>query len=83
MHQGPKFHNIILKWSTSQEQSPACVKPEESLPTLTFEIFNVLRFIEYHIIPFLSSKYKMILNDQLVGCDAHMERVFLAPALSL
>ena len=83
MHEGPKLHDIILQGGSSQQKSPFGIEPEQGLPPLAFEVLNVLGLIQDHIVPLLSSEGKMVLNYQLVRGDAHMERVFLAPALSL
>jgi hypothetical protein len=49
---------------------------------LTLEVFNVLGFIQNHVIPFLPSENKMVLNYQFIGSYTDMERVVLAPALA-
>lgn len=82
MHQTPELHNVILERSTSKEKTSFCIKSEQCLPSLTFEIFDILSFIKYHIIPFLSAKSKMVLNYQFIGSDTHMERVVSTPSLT-
>lgn len=83
MHEGPQLHDIILQGGARQQQSPFGVEPEQGLPPLAFEVLNVLGFIQDHIVPLLPSEGEVVLNDQLIGGDAHMERVVLAPAMSL
>ena len=83
MHEGPQLHDIILQGGTSQQESPFSVEPKQGLPPLAFEVLNVLGLIQDHIVPLLPSEGKVILNDKLVRGDAHMERVFLAPTVSL
>jgi hypothetical protein len=82
VHERPQLHNIVLEGSACQQQSAARVEPQQSLPALTLEILYVLSFIQNHVIPFLPSENKMVLNYQFIGSYADMEGVVFAPALS-
>ena len=53
------------------------------MPSLRLEVLDILSLIEHHIIPLLASKSKVILNDQLVGCDTHVKRIVFGPSLPL
>ena len=83
MHEWPELHHIILQGCTSQEKSPFSVEAEKRLPSLTFEILDVLRLIKHHIVPLLSSESKMILDHKLVRSNANVKWVLFAPAVSL
>ncbi len=54
---------------------------QHELPSLRFEVFDVLRFVEYHVLPSFVLKDAYVLCHQLVRRDAHMERVWPGPAL--
>lgn len=56
---------------------------EQQLPSLWFEIFNILRFVQNQVFPFLSSETLVILYDQFVWCDAYMECIHFCPADTL
>lgn len=83
MHERPKFHHIVLQWSSSQKKSSLCIKSKKSLPPLTFKVLDILGLIQDHIVPLLPSKGKVILNYKLVRGDADVERIFLAPPMPL
>ena len=82
MHKRPELHHVVLEWSTCQQESSLCVKAQERLPSLTLEVFNVLSFIQDHVVPLLPSECKVILNDKFVRGDAHVERVLSAPPVT-
>jgi len=72
-----------LKGCSREQQSSAGVESQQSLPSLAFEILDVLGLVENHVIPFLAPECKMVLDDELIRSDAYMERVLLAPAMTL
>ena len=49
---------------------------------MRLEVFDILSLIKDHVVPFLASEGKVVLDDELVGRDADVERVVLAPAVS-
>ena len=50
---------------------------------MRLKIFDILGLVQHHIIPFLSSESKMVLNNQFVGGDTDVERVVARPPLPL
>lgn len=38
MHKRPQLHEIVLKWSASQQQPPLRIKVQQSLPALGFKV---------------------------------------------
>ena len=73
VHQRPQFHYIVLKRSSCQQEPSFGVEPQHSLPSLTFEVFDVLCLVKDHIIPLLSSESKVVLNHQLVRSDTNVK----------
>lgn len=63
MHKRPELHDVILQWSSRQQQPPVRVESEQGLPSLRLEVLNVLGLVQNHVIPFLAPERKMILND--------------------
>ena len=59
---------------------PLRLKVEKKLPSLRFEVLDVLRFIENKVPPTLAPESLMILDDQLVRRNAHMESIRLRPS---
>ena len=83
MHERPELHHIVLQ-RCSREQKPSFgVESEKGLPALGLEVFDVLGFIEDHVVPFLAAEGEVILDDELVGSDADVEAVVFAPTLAL
>ncbi len=82
MHKGPKLHHIVLEGGACQKETSPGVEPEQRLPPLTLKVFDVLSLIKHHVVPLLASEHEVVLDDQLVRCDANMERIVFAPALS-
>jgi len=83
VHQTPQLHYVVLERCSRQEQSSPRVEAEHGLPPLTLEVLNVLSLVENHVVPFFPSERKVVLDDQLVGCDTNVEGVVFAPAMSL
>jgi hypothetical protein len=83
VHQTPQFHDIILQWSSSQQQSPFSIESQQCLPPLRLKILDILRFIQHHVVPLLPSKRKMVLYHKLIWCNAHMEWVIFTPPMPL
>jgi hypothetical protein len=83
VHQGPELHDIVLQWRPRQQQSAFGVEPKQGLPSLTLKIFDILGFIENHVVPLLSPEGEVILDHKLIRGNTHMERVFFAPPVSL
>ena len=73
----------ILQGCSCKQQPAFCIESQQGLPSLTLEVFNILGLIEDHIVPLLATESKVILNHELVGCDADMEGIFFTPTLSL
>lgn len=48
------------------------VEVDESLPSLTLEILDILRFIEDKIIPLLSFERERVLDSKLIRCDYYV-----------
>ena len=55
---------------------------EKDLPSLGFEIFDILSFIQNHIVPFFPSENEMIGNCYFVAGDTDMKRVEFGPSFS-
>ena len=55
---------------------------EKDLPSLRFEVFDILSFIQDHIVPFFSSENEMIGNCYFVAGDADVKRVEFGPSFS-
>lgn len=62
VHERPELHHIVLERCASQEESSLSVEPEKRLPSLTLEVLDVLRLIQYHIVPLLASEGEVVLN---------------------
>ena len=73
VHQGPKLHHVVLQRRSCKKESTLGVETKKGLPSLTFEVLNILRFIKNHVIPLFPSECKVVLDDQLVGSDANVE----------
>lgn len=56
---------------------------EQRLPTLRLEVLDIMRLVENKVLPLLSPKRGMILNNEFITSDAHMKGIGLAPSLSL
>lgn len=53
----------------------ASFKVQKDLPSLGFKVFDILSLVQYHVIPFLSSKNWVICDGYLITCNADMETV--------
>ena len=73
VHEGPEFHNIVLKRGSSEEEAALGVEAQQCLPSLTFEVLDILSFIQDHVVPFLPPEGEVVLDDQLVRSDADVE----------
>ena len=82
MHERPKLTNIILQGSTSKKKPSLWVEIEQNLPSLGFEVLNVVGLIKDHVIPTLPSKDLFILEDKLVWGDTDVEEIDLTPTHS-
>jgi hypothetical protein len=56
---------------------------KKDLPTLGFEVFDILCLVKDHIVPFLATKDGMVSYSYFIACYAYMERVQLGPSFSL
>jgi hypothetical protein len=45
MHEGPKLHEIILERCAGEQQSPLTIEIEKHLPSLAFEILDIMSFV--------------------------------------
>lgn len=52
-----------MQRSAGQEQPSFRVESEQGLPSLTLEVLDVLRFIQDHVVPFLSPEREVVLYD--------------------
>ena len=66
VHQRPKLHYIVLEGRSREEKPPFRIEPEERLPALTLEVFDVLGLVENHIVPLLPAEGEVVLDDELV-----------------
>ena len=82
MHQRPEFHQRVLQRRAGEKQTTLGVKVQQRLPTLRFEILDVLRFVENEILPFLSTERFGVLQHEFVRGDADVKGVDLRPALT-
>jgi hypothetical protein len=63
VHETPELHHVILQRCASEQESSLGVEPQQSLPSLGPEVLDVLSFIQDHVVPFLPSEGKVVLND--------------------
>ncbi len=77
MQQRPQLRKIILKWGSSKQQPTMSLKIQKNLPSLRFEILNILSLIQYHIVPSLPPKNGMISDCNFIACYTDMETVEL------
>lgn len=59
-----------------------CLKVEKNLPSLGFEVFDVLSLVQNHVVPLFATKDRMIGNSYFVASDADVEGVEFRPAFS-
>ena len=71
--------SAIHLFTSSQFYRP--VEVQETLPALRLKVLDVLRLVEDQVPPRLAPERLVILQHQLVGSDANVERVRLSPAL--
>ena len=72
-----------MEGCAGQKESPLGVETEQGLPPLTLEVLDVLSLVEDHVVPFLSPEREVILDHELVRCNANVERVVFAPTMPL
>jgi hypothetical protein len=53
----------VLNWGSCEEKTVSTMKTEEGLPPDTGRIFDILSFIEYHVLPFNTLKILLVLNN--------------------
>lgn len=63
MKKGPKFGEIVLQGSSSKQQSSLRVETDQSLPPLTLKVFDIVRLVKNHVVPFLSFECERILDS--------------------
>ena len=87
-HEKPTLHGILDRGASKQEPI-ATLKPQESLPSNTRGVLDVLRFVQDHVLPLDTLEVLLVLCYELVTGDEHMEGsvlvvadFFLAPKLS-
>lgn len=61
----PQLHEIVLQRSACQEKTTLALKVEQQLPTLGFEVFDMLGLVQDKVVPLLSSKTLVILQGKL------------------
>ncbi|RNA24824.1 hypothetical protein BpHYR1_027375, partial [Brachionus plicatilis] len=83
VHERPQFHQVVLERCACEQKATLRLKVEQRLPPLGLEVFDVLRFVQYEVLPLFAPEYGVVLNDQFVAGDAHVERVCLGPADAL
>lgn len=52
------------------------------MPSLAFEILNVLGLIKNHVIPFFPSENGVICDSNFIAGDANMETIEFGPSLA-
>lgn len=82
MQERPQFTNVILQRCSSQQQTMFSVKIEQNLPPLRLKIFDMLCFIQDHIVPLFSFEHFLVLQSDFIWCDAYLKRVHATPARS-
>lgn len=50
------------------------VKIEHRLPYLALKVFYVMRFVQNHVVPLFAAENVLVLQDNLVRCDADVCR---------
>lgn len=83
VEQTPQLHQVVLQWCTRQEQAMLRFEAEESLPSLTAEIFDVVRLVENHVAPVLAPEDVLVGEHDLIAGNAHLPMVFCVPAHAL
>lgn len=64
---------IVLQWSSSQEQSVAGLELSDSFRSLTFLIFNFMGFVNNYILPIKFLKSAHTHSDTLESCDTDIK----------
>ena len=83
MHQAPQLHQIVLQRGASQQDPPAGVKPQKRLPPLGLPVLDHVRFVQNQVVPLLPPEHILVLKDEGVSGNAHVEAVKLGPTLPL
>jgi len=82
LQQCPELCQIILEGCTREQEAPEGSEHKQDIPPLRLEVFDHMRFVEYHIIPRLPFEDMGISTGQRIGSDTDIEMVFIVPALS-
>jgi hypothetical protein len=67
-----RFSMPYLQGRSRQKQPPLRVKVNKSLPALALEVFDILGFIQYQVVPTFPLECKRILYSELVRCYHYM-----------
>lgn len=59
---GPKLCEVVLQRSSCEQQPSLRVETDQSLPPLTLKVFDIVRLVKDHVVPFLSFECKGILH---------------------
>jgi hypothetical protein len=73
--QRPKLADIVLKWSSREQEARSCIKIKKCLPPLRLIVFDVLSLIQDHIVPLLSFEDGLVSYHDLVAGNANVKRI--------
>ena len=63
VHERPQLHQVVLQRRAGEQQATLRLKVEQRLPTLRAEVLDVLRLVEYEVLPLLASKRCVVLQS--------------------
>jgi hypothetical protein len=79
----PDFHDVILQGSSSEKKLALGFEVKKHLPSLRFEILDILGFIEDDVVPPLAFENRVILYDQFIGSDTDVKSIRFVPTVAL
>jgi len=69
----PKLMDVVLEWSTSQQEPILWIKLSNSLWCLTIFIFNFMSFINYNIFPIELHQWSHTNSDSFKSCNTYIK----------
>ena len=83
MHERPQLHEVVLQRRAGEQQATRGVEGQQRLPALRAKVLDVLRLVEDQVLPALALERVLVLRDEVVRRDAHVEGVGLRPPEAL
>lgn len=75
VHQRPELHQRVLERRAGEKEPALRVEVEQRLPPLGSEVLDILGLVQDEVLPLFAAESDLVLNNNLVGSDAHVERV--------